>query len=170
MFVCVRVYACDSIAQTLFKNIYVKPFINNTEQFGLEAKFTNEVIEEIIADGRLSFINTESDADVILIVTIKQYTLTPFTYDVNMLPEQYKLKVIVSVSLVDNYNNIYLLTKANVKGIHIYRDIMKNQYDDDLYAHDLMTEEDAREILWQKMSRNIVGLVVKGISMLEKKH
>ncbi|MDR3253681.1 MAG: hypothetical protein LBT07_01780, partial [Endomicrobium sp.] len=29
------------------KKVYVKPFINNTKQFGLEAKFMNAVIDEL---------------------------------------------------------------------------------------------------------------------------
>ncbi|MDR1926322.1 MAG: LPS assembly lipoprotein LptE [Endomicrobium sp.] len=169
---CLSVY--NNVVQTLPENvrkIYVKPFINTTTQFGLEAKFTSEVIEEIISDGRLSFVNTEADGDAILTVTIVRYVLQPLTYDVNMLPEQYKLWVVASVSLIDKYNNVPLWTEL-IEGIHIYKDIIKSRCNYNVDMFDGMTEEDAREILWQKISRNIVRRIVKAFnsvtSMSEK--
>jgi hypothetical protein len=154
------------------KKIYVKPFINNTNQFGLEAKFTNEVINEIIADGRLSLVNTEAEADGMLVVTIKRYILQPLTYDVNMMPEQYKLWIIASVSLVDNDDNVTLWTEPNMEGIQIYRDSTRG-ISGDAMGDNGMTEEEARQFIWEKMARNIVKRLVKGFgsvtSISEKK-
>jgi hypothetical protein len=101
------------------KKVYVKPFGNNTNQFGIESKFTNEVIEEIINSGHLSLVNKEKDADGVLTVTIKRYILQPLTYDVNNVAEQYKMWIIASVSLVDNDNNVTLWTEPNIEGIQI---------------------------------------------------
>ena len=33
------------------KKVYVKPVVNNTNKYGLEAKFTNAVVDEILRDG-----------------------------------------------------------------------------------------------------------------------
>jgi hypothetical protein len=165
----------NHVVQTLPENtrkIYVRPFINSTTQFGLEAKFTNEVIDEIVADGRLSFVNTEADADAILTVTIVRYVLQPLMYDLNMLPEQCKLWVVARVSLIDKYNNVPLWTES-IEGIHIYKDIIKSRCNYNIDMFDGMTEEDAREILWEKISRNIVRRIVKALNsvtnMSEKK-
>lgn len=154
------------------KKVYVKPFGNNTNQFGIESKFTNEVIEEIINSGRLSLVNKEKDADGVLTVTIKRYILQPLTYDINNVAEQYKMWIIASVSLVDNDNNVTLWTEPNMEGIQIYRDINRRP-SGEASIYDGMSEEEAREIVWIKMSRNIVRRVIKGFgsatSISEKK-
>jgi hypothetical protein len=141
------------------KKVYVKPFGNNTNQFGIESKFMNEVIEEIINSGRLSLVNKEEDADGILMVTIKRYILQPLTYDVNNVAEQYKMWIIANASLVDNGNNsITLWTEPNIEGIQIYRDINRRPSEGDSIGYE-MSEEEARQIVWIKMSRNIVRRV-----------
>jgi hypothetical protein len=154
------------------KKVYVRPFGNNTNQFGIESKFTNEVIEEIINSGRLSLVNKEKDADGILTATIKKYILQPLTYDMNNVAEQYKMWIIVSVSLVDNDNNVTLWTEPNMEGIQIYCDINRRPNGEDSIGEG-MSEEEARQIVWTKMSRNIVRRVIKGFgfvtSMSEKK-
>jgi hypothetical protein len=154
------------------KKVYVKPFGNNTNQFGIESKFTTEVIEEIINSGRLSLVNKEKDADGVLTVTIKRYILQPLTYDINNVAEQYKMWIIARVSLVDNDNNATLWTEPNMEGIQIYRDINRRPSGEDS-IDDGMSEEEAREIVWIKMSRNIVRRVIKGFgsatSISEKK-
>ncbi|MDR2399077.1 MAG: LPS assembly lipoprotein LptE [Endomicrobium sp.] len=154
------------------KNVYVKPFENNTNQFGIESKFTNAVIDEIITDGRLSLVNDEKDADGVLTATIKKYILQPLIYDTSGSVEQYKMWTIVSVSLIDKDNNVTLWTEPNMEGIQIYRDINKRPSDEDAFGEG-MSEDEAREIVWGKMSRNIIKRVIKGFgsvtSMSEKK-
>jgi outer membrane lipopolysaccharide assembly protein LptE/RlpB len=151
------------------KKVYVKPFENNTNQFGIESKFTNEVIDEIVADGRLSLVNKESEADGVLSVRIKRYILQPLTYDVNNIVDQYKMWIIVSVSLIDKDRNVTLWTEPSMEGIQIYRDINKRPSNED----DGISEEEAREIVWTKMARNIVRRIIKGFgsvtSISEKK-
>jgi hypothetical protein len=154
------------------KKVYVRPFENNTNQFGIESKFTNEVIDEIVADGRLSLVNNKEDADCVLTVKIKRYILQPLTYDIYNVVDQYKLWIIVSVSLVDKDNNITLWTEPNMEGIQIYRDINRRSTGEDSDG-DGMSEEDARQIVWTKMAKNIIRRVIKGFgsttSISEKK-
>jgi len=150
------------------KKVFVRPLINNTNQYGLEAKFTLAVTDEILRDGRLSLVNSESEADGILTGEIKRYILQPLTYDVNNVTEQYKLWVIVSVSLIDKENNVTLWTEPNMEGIQIYLDSTKAGA-----MSGGMTEEEARQIIWEKLARNIVKRTVKGFgsvsSVSEKK-
>ena len=123
------------------KKVYVKPVVNTTNRYGLEAKFTNAVVDEILRDGRLSLVNTPDEADGILTGTIKKYILQPLTYDANMVTEQYKLWIIASVSLVDKENNVTLWTEPNLEGIQIYLDATKGSLGEG------MTEDEAREII-----------------------
>jgi hypothetical protein len=149
------------------KNVYIRPFINKTNQFGLETKFTNALVDEIMRDGRLSLVNNENESDGILSIEIKKYILQPLTYDANMVVEQYKLWVIISVSFIDKENNVTLWTEPNLEGIQIYLDATKGSIGEG------MTEEEARDIIWEKLSRNIVKRTIKGFgsvtSMSEKK-
>ncbi|MDR2426960.1 MAG: LPS assembly lipoprotein LptE [Endomicrobium sp.] len=154
---CAGVY--DPAPQILpehIKKVYVKPITNNTNQYGLEAKFTNAVVDEILRDGRLSLVNSPTEADGVIAGTIKKYILQPLTYDANMVTEQYKLWIIVSVSLVDRENNVTLWTEPNLEGIQIYLDATKGSIGEG------MTEEEAREIIWEKLSRDIVKRTIKG--------
>lgn len=148
------------------KKVYVKPIINNTNQYGLEAKFTNAIVDEILRDGRLSLVNSPEEADGIVAGTIKRYILQPLTYDANMVTEQYKLWIIVSVSLVDRENNVTLWTEPNLEGIQIYLDSTRRASAVGAGSTDSMsegmTEEEAREIIWEKISRDIVKRTIKG--------
>ncbi|GHT47171.1 hypothetical protein AGMMS49936_07390 [Endomicrobiia bacterium] len=136
------------------KKIYVKPFTNNTNQSGLEAKFTNEVMKEIMETGRLSLVNNEAEADGIIVATIIKYTLEPRT----TTHGEYKLLVGADVSLIDKNNNATLWAEHDMEGTKTYKDSSKNSAD---AVDDGMTEEEARQLVWEKMSRKILSSVVK---------
>jgi hypothetical protein len=158
---CASVYTpADQIIPEHIKSIYIQPVINATNQFGIEGFFTNYITDEFMMDGRLSIANSPKEANAVITVTIKRYILEPLTYDVNGVVEQYKLWVIVSASLVDKDNNTSLWTEPNLEGIQIYRDTTRRQ--SDAFFGDGMTEEDARQLIWSKISRNIVRRVIKG--------
>ena len=55
------------------KNVYVRPIVNNTNQYGLEDKFTKAIIDEFMRDGRLSVVTTEEEADGVVVCEIKRY-------------------------------------------------------------------------------------------------
>ncbi len=137
------------------KNVYVRPVLNNTNQYGLEDKFTNAIIDEFMRDGRLSVVSNESESDGVIVCEIKRYTLQPLTYDANMVTEQYKLWVLINVYFIDRQENITLWAEPNMEGIQIYADVVKVGFGG-------MTEDQAREYVWEKLSRDIVKRTVKG--------
>ncbi len=160
---CFAVMSCNSpydpapqILPEYIRKVYIRPVVNNTNQFGLEAKLMNALSDEVLRDGRLSLVNTEAESDGFLTVTIKRYILQPLTYDANMVTEQYKLWIIASVSFIDRENNVTLWTEPNMEGIQIYLDATKGSMGEG------MTEEEAREIIWEKLSRDIVKRTIKG--------
>ncbi|MCL2484924.1 MAG: LPS assembly lipoprotein LptE [Endomicrobia bacterium] len=159
---CASIY--DPAPQILpehIRNVFIRPITNNTNQFGLEARFTNALVDEILRDGRLSVVNSEDEANGMLSITIRRYILQPLTYDVNMVAEQFKLWIIVSVSFIDRENNVTLWTEPNMEGIQIYRDIT-NRSTTDFSMGEGMTEEDARTFIWEKLSRDIVKRTIRG--------
>lgn len=137
------------------KNVYVRPVVNNTNQYGLEDKFTNAIIDEFMRDGRLSVVTSEEESDGTVVCEIKRYTLQPLTYDANMVTEQYKLWVLVNVYFIDKHENVTLWIEPNMEGIQIYADAVKVGFGG-------MTEDQARELIWEKLSRDIVKRTVKG--------
>ncbi|MDD3064714.1 MAG: LPS assembly lipoprotein LptE [Endomicrobiaceae bacterium] len=153
---------CDSPYQptpqllpAYIKKIYVRPVVNNTNQYGLEDKLTKALIDEFMSDGRLSLMSNESEADGVLVCEIKRYVLQPLTYDANMVTEQYKLWILVNAYFIDKHENVTLWVEPNMEGIQIYADAVKVGFGG-------MTEEQARENIYIKLSRDIVRRTVSG--------
>lgn len=137
------------------KKVFVRPIVNNTNQYGLEDKFTNAILDEFMRDGRLSIVTDEAEADGVIVCEIKRYVLQPLTYDANMVTEQYKLWILLNVYFVDTHENVTLWIEPNMEGIQIYADAVKAGFGG-------MTEETARELIWEKFARDIVKRTVKG--------
>lgn len=135
------------------KKLLIKPVVNTTSQYGLEEKLTLQIVDEFIRDGRLGIATTEADADGVVITEIKRYILQPLTYDANNVPQQYKLWILANVYFVDKVNNVTLWTEPNMEGIQIYADAA---------LPGGLTEEEAREQIWDKLSRDIVKRTMSG--------
>jgi len=87
------------------------------------------------------------------VAEISHYILTPIQYDVNLVPTVYKLNVLVSVRFLDKGANRYLWEEPALQAVKMYS------------ASTLpggMTEEQARESLWEILAKNIVMRTVKG--------
>lgn len=153
---CVAPYdPAPQILPAYVKNIYVRPVINNTNQYGLEDRFTKAIIDEFMRDGRLSIMTEEKESDGVIVCEIKRYVLQPLTYDANMVAEQYKLWILINVYFIDKHENVTLWAEPNMEGIQIYADSVKGDFG-------AMTEEEAREYIWDKLSRDIVKRTIKG--------
>ena len=135
------------------RKIFVKPFVNSTSQYGLEDKLTLAVTNELINDGRFAVVNNEEGADGMLVGEISKYVLQPLTYDANMVTQQYKLWILVNIYFVDKVKNVTLWSEPNLEGIQIYYDATQPGG---------KTEEEAREIIWDNMSRDITRRIVDG--------
>ena len=134
------------------KRIAVRPFTNKTPQFGLEEKLTLKTIDEFLKNGEYS-IAQEDAAQGVIVAEISHYILTPIQYDVNLVPTVYKLNVLVSVRFLDREANRYLWEEPALQAVKMYS------------ASTLpggMTEEQARESLWEILAKNIVTRTVKG--------
>lgn len=134
------------------RRVAVRPFTNKTPQFGLEEKVTLKVAEELLKNGEYT-VSTEDSADGVIIGEIVNYILTPIQYDVNMVANVYKMNVIASVRFLDRSENRYLWEEPALQAVKIYS------------AAALpggMTEEAAREELWETLAKNITLRTVEG--------
>jgi hypothetical protein len=135
------------------KKIAIRPFINNTTQYGLEDKLTLQVVNEFVHDGRLVVTNNENEADGVLVGQITKYILQPLTYDANMVTNQYKLWVLLNIYFIDKHDNITLWTEPNLEGIQIYYDATQPGG---------QTEEEVRQTLWDNFAVDIVKRTFEG--------
>ena len=134
------------------KRISIRPFTNKTPQFGLEEKLTLKTIDEFLKNGEYA-IAQEDAAQGVVVAEISHYILTPIQYDVNLVPTVYKLNVLVAVRFLDKGANRYLWEEPALQAVKMYS------------ASTLpggMTEEQARESLWEVLAKNIVMRTVKG--------
>lgn len=103
-------YSTRSIALGKIKKIYVAPFKNKIA-YGeekqrnlylplLEVKVTHAIVDRFLFDGNLK-IATEDTADVILKGDLIRYERQPLRYDDNNEVQEYRINIIISMSLWD---------------------------------------------------------------------
>src|SRR3989339_90646 len=132
--------------------IAVRPFTHKTPQFGLEEKLTLKTIDEFLKNGEYA-IAQENAAQGVVVAEISHYILTPIQYDVNLVPTVYKLNVLVSVRFLDKGANRYLWEEPALQAVKMYS------------ASTLpggLSEEQARESLWEVLAKDIVKRTVEG--------
>lgn len=134
------------------KKIAVRPILNKTQQLGLEDKLQLQVIDEFFRDGRYKIV-PEAQADGVMVVEISQYILQPVDYDSSLVSTSYRLIVLMNIKFLDRSTNTYLWEEKNLEGRQTYA------------APTLpggMTEEQAREAVWNKLAKDIVTRTVEG--------
>jgi hypothetical protein len=132
----------------------VRPFANHTQQYGLEDKLTLAVQNEFNRDGRYA-ITSEDQADGVVIGDITRYILEPLSYDSNHVPTQYKLWILCDVTFYDKIKNQTLWKEANMNGQLTY-------YVASSGLPGSQTEEEARQVIWDQLSRDIRTRTLEG--------
>jgi hypothetical protein len=134
------------------QRLALRPIQNKTQQFGLEDKLMLRVRDEFLRDGRYPLV-PEPESQGIVWITISRYILTAVQYDSTQAATAYKLRILVDLQFVDKSTNQILWEEKNLEGILTYP------------ASTLragLTEEQAREQIWDILARNIVKRVVDG--------
>lgn len=134
------------------KSIAVKPFSNKSSIFGIEEKLTLKIIDEFIKDGKYQLKN-ENEADGIIIGEIKSYILIPIQYDANLVPTTYKITLNYSIKMIDRIKNLILWEENTLLANYIFSDAS---------IPGGMTEEQAREKLWEIIAKDTVKRTVEG--------
>lgn len=132
--------------------IAVRPFINKTEYYGLEDRLTVRVTDEFLRNGRYPVVS-EANADGIVAGEIRRYILVPVQYNASLVPTQYKLTVLLKVQFYDKARNVILWEEPAFEGVWSYTaSTMPGG----------MTEDQAREAVWDILSRLIVKRTIDG--------
>lgn len=126
--------------------------VNKTQQFGLEDKLLLRVRDEFLRDGRYPLV-PEPESQGIVWITVTRYILSAVQYDATQAATAYKLRILVNLEFVDRSTNQTIWRENNLEGILSFP------------AQTLrggLSEEQAREQIWDILSRNIVKRVVEG--------
>ncbi len=134
------------------QRLALRPIVNKTQQFGLEDKLMLRVRDEFLRDGRYPLV-PEPESQGIVGITVSRYILTAVQYDATQAATAFKLRILVDLAFVDKSTNQILWEEKNLEGILSFP------------AQTLrggLTEEQAREQIWDILARNIVKRVVDG--------
>ena len=134
------------------KTLAIRAVLNKTQQFGLEDKFTLRLRDEFLRDGKYSIV-PEIDADGVVAVIVRRYILTATQYDAVLTPVAYKLQVLCDLQFIDRPNNVRLFEEKNLEAVHLFSSQT---------VRGGKTEEQAREFLWELLSRDMVKRVIEG--------
>lgn len=134
------------------QTLAIRPIVNKTEQFGLEDKLALAVRDQFLADARYPLV-PENEANGIVWITITRYILTPLQYDATLAPTQYKLRILIDLSMVDRSTNQTIWEEKNLEGSLVYANAT---------LPNGLTEEQAREAVWGILAPMIVTRVVDG--------
>ena len=135
------------------KKIAVRPILNKTEIFALEDKFYNELYDEFLRNGSYQIVSENSNAEGVVVTTISRYLNVPIQYDSQLIPTVYRMDIWLDVVFMDKTTNAPVWRESSFLGTQIYS------------ASTLpggMTEVQARDVVFEKLSRDIVKRTVDG--------
>jgi len=137
----------------------INPVKNKTQQIGLTSDLTEEVINEIVKEGRLTVVSSP-DADSSLDIIIIEYSKIPIAYDENFIAQEYKLNMIINLKFYDH-----------IKKLKLWEDVRENltggietwvKYYVGTDTEFPETEEEARQRLVQDIAKKILHRIVYG--------
>ena len=134
------------------RRIGLRPVRNETSFYGLEDKFTLRLQDEFTRGGQYPLV-AEDLADGVIIADIMRYINEPVSYDENNIVQEKKMWVLVDIQFWDKVQNRILWQEPNLQGI--------NRYFVETRPGGI-TEEESREIIWDKLSRDIYKRTVEG--------
>ncbi len=135
------------------KTIAVRPFENVTSQPEIGQKLWLATTQEFVQDGRIAYSDSEEKADGVVVGSITQYRETELSHDVNLIPREYQIWVIMNLRFLDRSNNQYLWEEPLLE--------QKLRYFVETEPGG-KTAEEAREELWDRFSRDIVRRTIEG--------
>ncbi|MFZ5979333.1 MAG: LptE family protein [Candidatus Zixiibacteriota bacterium] len=92
------VYTFNPRGKSDVTNIAIEPFANETSEFGLADRLTEQVIDAFITDGTLKIVPVDN-SEAYLVGILTGYQRVPHKFDENDQVEEYKILLDVEISL-----------------------------------------------------------------------
>ena len=111
------VYQLGSSLPPNLKTVYVPAFVNQCGEPQAETEATQAAIAEFQRDGALEIVPSESEADLVVAVTLSSYKLEPLRYEKDQpkTTKEYRLRIGASL-VVTQTKTKTVLTKKSVEG------------------------------------------------------
>ena len=135
------------------RKVAIRPILNKTEIFAMEDKLYLQLYDEFLKNGSYQIVNEDDGAEGVIITTITRYHNVPIQYDSQLIPSVYKMDVWLDIVLMDKSTNTPVWREPAFLGTQTYS------------ASTLpggLTEQQARDLVWQKLSKDIVKRTVDG--------
>lgn len=143
------------------KQIAVRPILNRTEVFALEDKFYNELYDTFLRNGMYQIVAENAGAQGVVVTTISRYLNVPVQYDSQLIPTVYKMDIWLDVVFMDATTNTPVWREPALLGTQVYA------------ASTLpggMTEQQARDNIFEKLSKDIVKRTVDGFGSVRSEN
>ena len=112
------VYTFNPKGKSEIESINVEKFDNKTQEFGLEDRMTDQIIEAFIADGTMNIV-APGNSDAVLIGTLIGYERKPYNPDENDQVTDYAVRMTFTIKLVNPVDGIEIW-KQNISQLGIY--------------------------------------------------
>jgi hypothetical protein len=139
---------------THINKLAIPVFMNRSSQPNVENELTQQLTNDFLMDNRIQLAPVEQ-ADAILQGTIVQYQLEPMLLDVHNTPQQYKLRMVLSLVLKDTAAGNPIWTEEGYTDSTTY-------YVANTLNIPAENENLGRKRLIQQLSKRIVLRVVEG--------
>lgn len=135
------------------RKIAIRQILNKTEVFALEDKFYNELYDQFLRNGSYQIVSEDNGAEGVVVTTISRYLNVPIQYDSQLIPTVYQMNIWLDVVFMDKTTNAPVWREPAFMGTQVYA------------ASTLpggMTEQQARDMVFEQLSRDIVKRTVDG--------
>ena len=135
------------------RKVAIRPILNKTEIFAMEDKLYLQLYDEFLKNGSYQIVSEDDGAEGVIITTITRYHNVPIQYDSQLIPAVYKMDVWLDIVLMDTSTHTPVWREPAFLGTQTYS------------ASTLpggLTEQQARDMVWQKLSKDIVKRTVDG--------
>jgi len=112
------VYTFNPKGKSSIKTISIERFSNNTSEYGLEDRMTDQIIDAFISDGTLK-IATAENSEAVLNGALVSYVRKPYNPDENDQVNEYAVRMTFNISLVNQADGVEIW-KDNITQLGVY--------------------------------------------------
>ncbi len=159
--VCLTIFNCGyhlrgtgSSLPPHIKVINIPMFANLTTRFELDLKFTQEVIDEMVARGKVEITGNAETADAILIGEIIAFRATPIAFGEDAAADRYSITVVAKVILRDVVEKKVLYSNPSF--------VYQGEYEVPEDSEFESVESAAIDEIAEKFARSLVVAILEG--------